>query len=76
MDTTISANPTIAARLWQATGPVYEIYEDITLIKNIIFVDFGISCATEQVVHSFVTSRLDMGNSLLFGLPQDQIARL
>ena len=29
--------------------------------------------ATEQVVHSFVTSRLDMGNSLLFGLPQDQI---
>ena len=33
-------------------------------------------CATEQIVHSFVTSRLDMGNSLLFGLPQDQIARL
>ena len=32
--------------------------------------------ATEQIVHSFVTSRLDMGNSLLFGLPQDQIARL
>ena len=32
--------------------------------------------ATEQIVHSFVTSRLDMGNSLLFGLPQDQINRL
>ena len=33
-------------------------------------------CAAEQIVHSFVTSRLNMGNSLLFGLPQDQIARL
>ena len=33
-------------------------------------------CVTEQIVHSFVTSRLDMGNSLLFGLPQDQITRL
>ena len=32
--------------------------------------------ATEQIVHSFVTSRLDMGNSLLLGLPKDQIARL
>ncbi|PIK50955.1 hypothetical protein BSL78_12172 [Apostichopus japonicus] len=32
--------------------------------------------ATEQIVHSFVTSRLDMGNSLLFGLPQVQIIRL
>ncbi len=32
--------------------------------------------ATEQIVHSFITSRLDMGNSLLFGLPQNQIARL
>ncbi len=32
--------------------------------------------ATEQIVHSFITSRLDMGNALLFGLPQDQIARL
>ena len=33
-------------------------------------------CTTVQIVHSFVTYRLDMGNSLLFGLPQDQIARL
>ena len=31
---------------------------------------------TEQIVHSSVTSRLDMGNFLLFGLPQDQIERL
>ena len=31
-------------------------------------------CATEQIVHSFVTSWLDMSNSLLFCLPQDQIA--
>ena len=32
--------------------------------------------STEQLVHAFVTSRLDMGNSLLFGLPQEQLARL
>ena len=33
-------------------------------------------CATGQIVHIFVASRLDVGNSLLFGLPRDQIARL
>ena len=32
--------------------------------------------ATEQLVHAFVTSRLDMGNSLLYGLPDIQIKRL
>ena len=32
--------------------------------------------ATEQLVHAFVTSRLDMGNSLLYGLPALQIERL
>jgi hypothetical protein len=34
------------------------------------------SHAAEQIIHSVVTSRLDMGNSLLFGLPQTQISRL
>ena len=32
--------------------------------------------ATEQLVHAFITSRLDMGNALLFGLPQQEIKRL
>ena len=32
--------------------------------------------ASEQVVHAFVTSRLDMANSLLYGLPQEHINRL
>jgi len=32
--------------------------------------------ATEQLVHAYVTSRLDMGNSLLYGLPDSQINRL
>ena len=32
--------------------------------------------ATEQLVHALVTSRLDMGNSLPYGLPALQIKRL
>ena len=32
--------------------------------------------ATEQIVHSFVTCRLDMCNSLYTGLPKNQISRL
>ena len=32
--------------------------------------------ATEQLIHAFVSSRLDMGNAVLFGLPKDQIGRL
>ena len=32
--------------------------------------------ATKQLVHAFVSSRLDMGNAILYGLPRDQIHRL
>ena len=32
--------------------------------------------ATEQIVHAFVTSRLDMGNALLYGLPKKQFRSL
>ena len=32
--------------------------------------------ASEQVVHAFVTSSLDIANSLLYGLPQEQLNRL
>ena len=31
---------------------------------------------TERLVHAFVTSRLDCNNSLLYGLPASQLARL
>lgn len=31
---------------------------------------------TEQLVHAFVSSRLDMGNALLFGISQTQLSRL
>ena len=32
--------------------------------------------AAEQIIHAFVTSRLDNGNALLYGLLQNQISRL
>ena len=32
--------------------------------------------ACEQVIHAFVTSRLDYGNALLYGLPQRQLSKL
>ena len=32
--------------------------------------------AAEQIIHAFVTSRLDNGNALLYGLPQNQISHL
>ena len=32
--------------------------------------------AAEQIIHAFVTSRLDNRNALLCGLPQNQISRL
>ena len=32
--------------------------------------------AAEQIRHAFVTSRLDNGNALFYGLPQNQISRL
>ena len=32
--------------------------------------------ATEKIVHSLISSRLDFGNALLFNLPQSQITRL
>ena len=34
------------------------------------------AAATEQVKHAFVTSRLDVGNALLYQLPLKQIQRL
>ena len=34
------------------------------------------AAATEQIVHAFVTSRLDIGNALLFRLPLKQMQRL
>ena len=32
--------------------------------------------AAEQIIHAFVTSWLDNGNALFYGLPQNQISRL
>ena len=32
--------------------------------------------AAEQIIHAFVTSRLDNGNALFYGLPQNQISHL
>ena len=32
--------------------------------------------AAEQIIHAFVTSRLDNGNALFYGLPQNQISGL
>ena len=32
--------------------------------------------AAEQIIHAFVTSRLDNGNALFYGIPQNQMSRL
>ena len=32
--------------------------------------------ATEQIIHSFITSRLDNNNALLYGLPANELYRL
>lgn len=32
--------------------------------------------ATEQIIHAFITSRIDNGNALLYGLPENQLSRL
>ena len=32
--------------------------------------------AAEQIIHEFVTSRLNNGNALFYSLPQNQISRL
>lgn len=34
------------------------------------------SNACEKLIHALLTSRLDCGNALLFGLPQTQMKRL
>ena len=45
-------------------------------IRNISRIRKSNQSAAEQIIHAFVTSRLDNGNALFYGLPQNQISRL
>lgn len=46
-------------------------------LRNIGFIrKYLTRSATEKLVHSLISSRLDFGNSLLYNLPNSQIAQL
>ena len=46
-------------------------------LRNIGFIrKYLTRFATEKLVHSLISSRLDFGNGLLYNLPNSQIAQL
>ena len=49
---------------------------DVSKINSSMIREPDNQSAAEQIIHSFVTSRLDNRNALFYGLPQNQISRL
>ena len=45
-------------------------------LRNIGFIKYLTRSATEKLVHSLISSRLDFGNGLLYNLPNSQIGQL
>ncbi len=62
---------TMTAHVSRICSAAYYHLRDISRIRPFLTVD-----TTECLVHAFVTSRLDMGNALLYGIRQDQLQRL
>ena len=62
----------------QHLGVIFDIVRVSSFhIKNISRIRKYLNqSAAEQIIYAFVTSRLDNGNALFYGLPQNQISRL
>ncbi len=65
------SNMTMAAHVSRICSSAYMHLRNISRIRA-----FLSQKTTEQLVHAFVSSRLDMGNALLFGITQEQLDRV
>ena len=62
---------TMSAHVSRICSVAYYHLRDIGRIRPFLTVD-----TTERLVHAFVTSRLDMGNALFYGITRRQLQRL
>jgi hypothetical protein len=67
----LDSNMTMSAHIGKVCSSAYLQLRNISRIRP-----FLTQKTTEQMVHAFITSRLDMGNALLYRLPQTQLGRL
>ena len=68
---TLDPHMTMSAHVSRICSMAYYHLRDIGRIRPFLTVD-----TTERLVHAFVTSRLDMGNALLYGIARGQLQRL
>ena len=67
----LDSNMTLSSHISSMCKSAYFHLRNIGLIRKYLTEQ-----ATQNLIHAFVTSRLDMGNSFLFGLPDTLLNRL